>query len=113
MTTDDSARSLDDTVAALAAGPTGLTPSAALQTVDRWHAACLAEDTLDLSGVAEGLAQLKTQLQGRLDGAALADTLARLADDTAAAAAQVSDARLQPTLERLGATLSRMAGVLG
>ena len=112
MTIDDSARSLDDTVAALAAGPTGLTPSAALATVDRWHAACLAEDTLDLSGIAGGLAALKTQLSGRLDGAALADTLARLGDDTTAAAAQVHDARLPPTLERLGATLTRFAGIL-
>ena len=112
MTIDDSTRSLDDTVAALAAGPTGMTPSAALAVIDRWHAACLAEDTLDLSGIAEGLDALRTQLAGRLDGAALADTLARLGDDTTAAAAQVSDARLQPSLERLGATLTRIAGVL-
>ena len=112
MTVDDNARNLDDTAAALEAGPTGLTPSAALATVDRWHAACLAEDTLDLSGVAEGLAQLRDQLAGRLDGAALADTLARLGDDTAAAAAQVTDARLRPTLDRLAATLQRFAGIL-
>ena len=113
ITSDDTLQSLDDTVAALEGGPTGLTPSAALAVIDRWHAACLAADTIDLSGVAGGLAQLRTDLSGRLDGSALADTLARLADDTSAAAAQTADARLQPTLDRLAATLRRFATVLG
>ena len=112
MTGDDTTDRLDATLAALDGGPTGLTPSAAGVVIDQWRAACQAEDTLDLSGVAAGLQQLRVQLNGRLDGAALADTLARLADDTAAAAGHVTDARLGPRLDRLAATLRRFADIL-
>ena len=113
--TPDTGRvTLEQTEAALDGPITSLTPSAALGIVDHWRTACLDEDQLDLSGVAAGLADLRDLLAGdRLDGSAIADTLAGLAEATREAAAAAPDERVQPRLERIATNLDRAATALG
>ena len=113
--TPDSGRvTLEQTEAALDGPITSLAPSAALGIVDHWRTACQDTETLDLSGVAAGLSDLRDLLSGdSLDGRTIADTLARLAEATRNAAAASPDARVQPRLERIAANLDRAAGLLG
>ncbi|WP_420454589.1 hypothetical protein [Rubrivirga sp.] len=113
-TPDTDRAALDQTEAALAGPITALTPSAALTLVDHWRTACLGSDDLDLSGVAAGLDDLRALLSGdRLDGRAIADTMAGLAEATRAAAALAPDERVQPGLERIATGLDRAATALG
>jgi hypothetical protein len=99
--------SLEQTIAALEAGPTSLNPDTALHLVDLWHAAVLDEDDLDLGDVADGLAELRDLLAAdTLDGAAIGDVLLRLGEATQVAAQAAADERLTPTLERLATLLS-------
>lgn len=114
MHTTPATPSLDDTVAALESGPTGLTPSAALALIDHWHAACAGAQDADLGDVTAGLAALRALLTAeRLDGRAIAETLAALGEATSRAAAAAADARDTPALERLASALGRAAAVLG
>ena len=113
--TPDTGRvTLEQTEAALDGPITSLTPSAALGIVEHWRTACQDESTLDLSGVAAGLSDLRDLLSGdSLDGRAIADTLAGLAESTRAAAGASPDGRVQPRLERIAANLDRAASMLG
>lgn len=113
-TSDSDRATLDDTVAALDGPVTALTPSAALGIVDHWRTACLNATSLDLSGVAGGLSELRDLLSGdALDGTAIGNVLAGLADATRAAATQSPDERMTPTLQRLATHLDRAASALG
>ncbi|MFN3595690.1 MAG: hypothetical protein ACK41D_00290 [Rubricoccaceae bacterium] len=114
MLTTPAAPSLDETVAALESGPTGMTPSAALSVIDHWRTACAGAHDADLGDVTAGLADLRALLTAdRLDGRAIAETLAQLAEATARAASAAADARVAPALERLAAALGRAASALG
>jgi hypothetical protein len=106
---------LDQTVDVLDAGVTALTPTAALTIIERWREAFLRDDGgLDLEAVASGLDDLHGLLSAdRLDGRAIARTLAALADATAAVAAQTDEERVTPGLDRLSSALSRAADLLG
>ena len=98
---------LDQTIAALEAGPASLNPDTGLAIVDQWHAAVLAEDEIDLGDVASGLEELRDlHAADALDGAAIGDVLLRLGEATEAVAQQVGDERLTPRLERLATLLS-------
>lgn len=109
---DAPADGLDQTADALDGGVTALTPTAALATIERWRDACLADETLGLEAVAAGLDTLHGLLSAdRLDGRAIARTLAGLADATAAV--RPGDASVVPDLDRLAAALHRAAGMLG
>ncbi len=113
-TPDDGRVTLDQTEAALDGPITSLTPSAALGIVDHWRTACQDATGLDVSGVAAGLSDLRDLLTGdRLDGRAIADTLAGLAEATRNAAAQSPDERVTPRLERIAVNLDRAASMLG
>ena len=113
-TPDSDLATLQETEAALEGPITALTPKAALGIVDHWRTACQDSDTLDLSGVAAGLSELRDLLSGdSLDGRTIADTLTRLAESTRNAAGASPDERLQPRLERIAANLDRAAGLLG
>ena len=105
---------LDQTADALESGVTALTPTAALTIIARWRSACQDQTGLDLDAVAEGLDSLHGLLSAeRLDGRAIAATLAGLAEATAAVAAQTDEERITPGLDRLSAALGRTAAVLG
>ena len=113
-TPGDGRVTLDQTEAALDGPITALTPSAALGIVDHWRTACQDTDVLGLSGVSAGLSDLRDLLSGdRLDGRAIADTLAGLAEATREAAAQAPDERVTPRLERIATNLDRAATMLG
>jgi hypothetical protein len=78
---------LEQTIAALEAGPTALNPDTALSIVGLWHDVVVNEDSLDLGDVASGLAELRGLLAAdALDGAAIGDVLLRLGEATEAAA---------------------------
>ena len=111
-TPDTHPEALDQTVAALESGPTGMTPSTALGLVDHWRTECANAADADLGEVSAGLGRLGDLLRAdRLDGRAIGETLRGLSESTTAAAS--GDARLGPTLERLGALLARAASALG
>ena len=99
---------LAQTVAALEAGPTTLTPDTALAIIDQWHGAAVAESEIDLGAVASGLAALRGLLStdGPFDGGAIGDVLLQLGEATQAVAAQARDARLTPRLEKLATLLT-------
>lgn len=106
----DAHAELDQTLAALEAGPTALQPSTAISTIEFWEAKTRDAQEALLTPVADGLGQLKALLSDdRLDGAAIGDALVDLADATDVVVAQTEDARLSPALERL-ATMLRTGG---
>jgi hypothetical protein len=106
----DAHAELDQTIAALEAGPTSLQPSTAIATIEFWEARARDSQEALLAPVADGLAQLKGLLSDdRLDGQAIGGALLELADATDAVVAQTDDARLGPNLERL-ASMLRMGG---
>ena len=108
----DAHAELDQTLAALEAGPTALQPSTALSTIEFWEAKMRDSQEALLAPVAEGLGQLKALLSAdRLDGASIGDALITLADATDVVVGQTDDARLSPTLERL-ATMLRTGGTV-
>ncbi len=103
---------IDQTADAIEGGVTALTPSAALAVIERWRSACEGQTGLD--GVGAGLDDLHGLLSAdRLDGRAIAQTLAGLAEATAAVAAQTDEERITPGLGRLATALSRAATMLG
>ena len=106
----DAHAELDQTLAALEAGPTALQPSTAISTIEFWEARTRDAQEDLLAPVADGLGQLKALLAAdRLDGTAIGDALVDLADATDVVVGQTDDARLAPTLERL-ASMLRMGG---
>ncbi|HLT48680.1 MAG TPA: hypothetical protein VK002_15710 [Rubricoccaceae bacterium] len=106
-TNDAHEDTLDQTIAALEAGPTALDPATGLAIVNQWYDTVLAQDDLDLGDVADGLAELRDLLAAdALDGAAIGEVLLRLGEATQAAAQQAADERLTPMLERLATLLS-------
>ena len=106
----DAHAELDQTLAALEAGPTSLQPSTAISTIEFWEARTRDAQEELLTPVADGLGQLKDLLAAdRLDGTAIGDALIDLADATDVVVGQTDDARLSPTLERL-ASMLRMGG---
>ena len=106
----DAHAELDQTLAALEAGPTSLQPSTAISTIEFWEARTRDAQEELLTPVADGLGQLKDLLAAdRLDGTAIGDALVDLADATDVVVGQTDDARLSPTLERL-ASMLRIGG---
>ncbi len=103
------ANALAETEAALDGPLSALTPASALSIIDRWRTSC---QDAGLDAVAAGLDDLRGLLSGdRLDGPAIADTLAGLADSTRAA--DVTDNRIRPRLDRIAAALDRASAMLG
>ena len=113
-TPDATPGALDETIAALESGPTGMTPTTALALVDHWRTECANATDADLGGVSAALGTLGDLLRAdRLDGRAIGETLRGLSESTTAASGAAEDARMGPALDRLAALLARAAGALG
>lgn len=94
---------LDQTLAALDGGITGLTPAAATGAIDQWTEALAGNETL--AGIREGLVELKAALTApRLDGQAIGALLVRLGHQTIQAGS-VGDPSVAASVSRLGAVL--------
>jgi len=111
---DAAGAELDTTVAALEAGITSVTPSAALRVVEHWEATLRNADDANLHPLADLLAELRDALAAdRLDGRHIGDLLLSLGEGTTAAAADAPEDRIGPRLEQLGALLTRGGRSLG
>jgi len=107
-------RDLENTNAALEAGVTSLSPSAAVRVIDQWHGTLKSADRDDLHAIANLLAQLKDALQAdRPDGRTIGNLMVELGEQTTNASNDADDARLSPKLDRLGALLTRAGTSLG
>lgn len=107
-------RDLENTNAALEAGVTSLSPSAAVRVIDQWHGTLKNAEGDGLHTIANLLADLKDALQAdRPDGRTIGNLMVQLGEQTTNAAANADDARLSPKLERLGTLLARAGTSLG
>ena len=102
--------SLDQTIAALDGGLTGLSPSAATANIDGWISTLSGNESL--AGIADDLRALRDALTSSpLDGAAIGDLLVRLGAQTTSAAS-TADAGASPQLSRLGGLLETAGNAL-
>lgn len=103
---DPDGSTLDATVDQLSPGVEHISPPAAAGTLDRWQQRLRDAGDPELAGIADDLAELKTQLTGgSINGVVIGALLSRLGQKTTAAAAK-ADAAIAPQLQQLGATLS-------
>lgn len=111
---DRTAIDLEETLAAVDGGVTGLTPSTATALIERWELAIQESRIEGLDSIVANLRALREELAAdRLDGAAIGGLLAELGEGTERAAADAQDERLTPLLERLGSGLRRAGAALG
>ncbi len=101
---------LEQTVAALDGGLTGLSPAAAAANIDGWIETLAGNESL--SGIAADLRSLRAALTTQpLDGARIGGLLVRLGAQTRSAAA-TADPAASPAVARLGGLLENAGAAL-